>query len=252
MPRQARINEEYLHIIVRGIGKQVLFESDEDRIHYLNLMKRYRDDCEIIILAYCLMENHVHLLLKDPKGITSEFMKKMGISYALYYNKKYDRTGHLFQDRYKSENIRNDEGLLAVYRYILNNPGKAGIASPQNYKWSSYQEYDKKTGLTDSSILRKMIGNRENFQKFLKNDDEEEFMEDMPVKHDDEWAIKKIKMILGVSSGTVLQQMSKSERDENLAKLRKAGLTVRQIERLTGINRGIVQMAKADKQNRPC
>lgn len=247
MPRQARINGEYLHIIVRGIGKQVLFENDEDRMHYLHLLQRYRDDCEVVIMAYCLMENHVHLLLKDPKGMASVFMKKMGVSYAIYYNKKYERTGHLFQDRYKSENIKDDAGLLAVYRYILNNPGKAGIASPQAYVWSSYREYGKSTGLTDSGMLKEMIGSRGDFHKFLKTEDEEEFLEDVPVKHDDDWAMRMIKRVLDVSSGTVLQQMSKSERDDSLAKLKKAGLTVRQIERLTGINRGVVQKTKVVK-----
>ena len=108
-----------MHIIVRGIGKQILFEDDSDRRTYLSFLKKYRGETEITIFAYCLMENHVHLLIQDRNGAAPLFMKKMGVSYAQYYNRKYDRIGHLFQDRYKSERIEDDAYLLTVFRYIL-------------------------------------------------------------------------------------------------------------------------------------
>lgn len=76
MPRQARTAGEYLHIIVRGIGKQILFEDSADREKYLLLLKRYSAGSEITILAYCLMENHVHLLVRDTSAAISVFMKK--------------------------------------------------------------------------------------------------------------------------------------------------------------------------------
>ncbi|MBQ3849619.1 MAG: transposase, partial [Clostridia bacterium] len=104
MSRQARRLSEtgYFHVIVRGIGKQLLFEHDDDYRYYLMLLERYISQLSVSVCAYCLMENHVHLLLKDSKNELSLFMKKMGVSYSSYFNKKYDRTGHLFQDRFFS------------------------------------------------------------------------------------------------------------------------------------------------------
>lgn len=251
MARQARLPGEYLHVIVRGIGKQVLFEEDADRRYFLSLLQRCRDDCKIVVLAYCLMENHVHLLLRDTNGSTPLFMKKIGVSYAGFYNRKYERVGHLFQDRYKSEIITDDVYLLAVYRYILNNPREAGISDSRFYPWSSFHEYGKSEGLTDSSLLSSMIGSKDKLVEFLEAPDENEYMEETSAKHDDVWAIGVICQALNVSSGTVLQQMAKADRDEALANLKAAGITIRQLERLTGINRGIIQKAKRVKENRP-
>lgn len=112
MPRQPRSTGEYLHLIVRGNGKQILFEEPSDYQQYLSYMDKYAQETGISILAYCLMENHVHLLVRDTAGSVSVFMKKTGVSYAQYYNKKYERTGHLFQDTYKSETIAGDAYLL--------------------------------------------------------------------------------------------------------------------------------------------
>ena len=83
MSRQARITGEYLHIIVRGIGKQILFEDESDNVRFLFYLKKYAEEAGIIILAYCLMENHAHLLVKDPQSRISGFMKKMGVKKLL-------------------------------------------------------------------------------------------------------------------------------------------------------------------------
>lgn len=245
MARQARQSGEYLHVIIRGIGKQILFEDEKDHLYFLSLLQRFKAECGIIILAYCMMENHVHILIRDVDGKTPLFMKKTGVSYAGYYNKRYDRVGHLFQDRYKSETITDDGNLMAVFRYILNNPRKAGICSPFDYAWSSIHEYGKSNGISDSSLIKSMLGPEENLAEFLKTDDKTGFMEDEPAKRDDAWAMETMRRILKASSGTVLQNMSKEDRNEMLAKLKHAGLSVRQIERLTGINRGIIQKAKS-------
>lgn len=79
MSREARKTGKYLHIVVRGIGKQILFEDDADRNKYLFLLKKYSEETGISILAYCLMENHVHMLVDDADGMISSFMKKIGV-----------------------------------------------------------------------------------------------------------------------------------------------------------------------------
>lgn len=241
--RQARIRSEYQHIIVRGIGRQILFEDDTDRKYYISLLKRFREDTGVSISAYCLMENHVHLLVRDKDDVMPVFMKKLGVTYALYFNRKYDRTGHLFQDRYKSEVIGDDAYYLTVYRYILNNPEKAGISKAKEYTWSSYAEYGTSEGITDTGLLQSLIGGKDDLDAFLGVPEESEVMEYETVKHDDNWAREQIHRELNLHSGTEIQSMPRAERDEKLSLLKRKGLSIRQIERLTGINRGVIQKA---------
>jgi len=244
MPRQARQPGEYLHVITRGIGKQILFEDTADFEKMKFYLQKYREETGITILAYCLMENHLHMLLRDETGMTPVFMKKLGVSYARYYNTKYERTGHLFQDRYKSEPVRDDSYLLSVFRYILNNPRKAGISRAEAYPWNSYGEYGKAGGLTETGLLSSMIGTEKALLQFLEQEDAFEGMDAEPMKKDDAWAMAILRQKLNLESGTQLQQFDRASRDEALALLKDCGVSVRQLERLTGINRGIIQKAK--------
>ena len=246
MPRQPRIQGEYQHIIVRGIGKQILFENDSDREKFLYFLRKYRTELNITVMAYCLMENHVHLLLHSTESSVPAFMKKLGVSYAQYYNRKYERSGHLFQDRYKSENITDEGYLLTVFRYILNNPVKAGICAAEKYPWSSYCEYGKDNGISDTRMLCDMLGSGEAFRQFMLQEDGADCMEAGNNKKDDKWAQSVIQRTLRIESGTQLQQFDREDRDRALIILRQRGLTVRQIERLTGINRGVIQRVSGD------
>jgi len=246
MPRTARISAEYQHIVTRGIGKQIIFEDDADRRFYLSLLERYQDQTDVKILAYCLMQNHVHLLIHDTNNETSKFMQKLGFSYAMYFNRKYERVGHLFQNRFYNERVLSERQLLATFRYILNNPVKAGFSSAAMYPWSSYREDGKKGRVSDSQIIEKLIGDRKSLAVFmsLENDDSCLDVENTDEKTADDRSLKQIKKLLGLSSISEIQRMDKSGRRRALAKIKAEGYTIRQIERLTGINRGIIQRAK--------
>lgn len=243
MPRRARTMSEsgYMHIIVRGIGKQLLFEEPADYKHYLKKLEKYCLETEVKICAYCLMENHVHFLAKGNSASIILLMKKIGVSYSGYFNKKYDRVGHLFQDRYLSEPIENEGYLLTVYRYILQNPEKAGICKSSQYTWSSYKIFENVPEFMDLSVVKAFLRDRTRLESFILQKNDEKCLDNDRIKKDDEWAKEKIKLCLGVASGTVLQSFEKEERDEALIKLKKSGLSIRQIERLTGINRNIIQ-----------
>ncbi len=229
-------------MIIRGIGKQILFEDDKDRICFLGRMGRFSIETEVGVCAYCLMENHVHMLLHDKDNLTQLFMKKIGVSYAKYFNKRYERTGHLFQDRYKSENIYDEKYFLTVLRYILRNPDKAGICRAADYKWSSYRLYGSERAFIDQTFMTRLFGSKEEFIRFVSETNDDECLE-YDYKKNDEWAKEIIRKKLGITSGTVLQGYSRGLRDEALKYLKKAGLSIRQIERLTGINRGAIQKA---------
>ncbi len=245
MPRQPRrlSDSGYLHLILRGIGKQILFEDREDRQFFLSRLRRFSAETGVSVLSYCLMENHVHLLVRDEKKLTPLLMKKLGVSYSGYFNRKYERSGHLFQDRYRSEVIEDERGLLAVFRYILNNPQKAGLGRASAYEWSSYGQYGDPEAFTETRVLCELIGDRADYDAFLAEENEDFCMEaDLP-RRDDEWAGEMIRQVLGSRGGMSLQSMGRTERDAAMRELKAKGLTIRQLERLTGINRGAIQRA---------
>jgi REP element-mobilizing transposase RayT len=128
--------------MLRGIDRMALFLDNEDRTRFLNSLDRMKKDEQYEIFAYCLMSNHVHLLIKEGKDAIERSMKRIGVSYSYYFNKKYNRVGHIFQDRFRSEAIEDDAYLLIACRYIHNNPVKGGIVGKANdYQWSSYHDY---------------------------------------------------------------------------------------------------------------
>ena len=246
MPRRARKHSRtgYMHIIERGIGKQLLFESADDYYFYLNRLKKYSLETGVKVCCYCLMENHVHLLMHgEPSNITL-VMKKIGVSYSWYYNKKYSHVGHLFQDRFISEPVEDDVYFMTVVRYILQNPQRASICSASEYPWSSYDIYDIVPDYMDLEIIKSKFNNKDQYEFFVSQVNDDQCLEPDFCIHDDEWAMSVMKSILGVSSGAELQNFDKKKRDNALWKLKKSGLSIRQIERFTGIGRNIVQKAK--------
>jgi len=153
MARPLRIQFEnaYYHITCRGNSRQKIFVDDFDRKAFLDLLGRSREIYKVEVLAYVLMVNHFHLLIKTALANLQEFMRHFNISYTSYFNRKHKRPGHLYQGRYKSFLIDADHYLHEVSRYIHLNPvriqrGKRlspqeKIKYLQGYGWSSYPGY---------------------------------------------------------------------------------------------------------------
>ena len=187
------------------------------------------------------MDNHVHLLLQKTDSL-DRLMKRLTCSYAYYYNEKYERSGHLFQDRYRSEPIEDDPYLLAVVRYIHNNPPKAGIAKREDYPWSSWHEYVGTPSLVNTSVILEMTGGLDGFLRLSESREEPECLDITERSRlSDRQAVRLIREKLHLDSGTRIQAMDRAKRDECLVLLKQNGLSCRQIERLTGINRGVIQ-----------
>jgi len=127
------------HVLNRGNNRQIIFAEDSNYRHYLNILKRYKEKFSFKIFAYCLMTNHVHLLLQvSEKGSISKIMQAITIAHTRYYHYKYQCSGHIWQGRFKSPIVSNDEYLLTTMRYIEQNPVRARIApDPKGYPWSS-------------------------------------------------------------------------------------------------------------------
>jgi REP element-mobilizing transposase RayT len=248
MPRSSREKSEsgIYHIMLRGINRQEIFHDEEDKVRFLETFDRYKKQCSIKLLGWCLMGNHVHLLVGEGNEPVSNTIKRIGVSFAWYYNWKYKHVGHLFQDRYKSESIKDDSQLLTALRYIHQNPVKAGIVrNCGDWKWSScgayYGKNEYPVGLTDTELVKGMMSEAQ-FREFNEQLNEDCFLDDAAAKRltDDE-AREEISRILGKISISELQGMPKSHRDEILKRVKGIeAVSQRQAARILGISENLI------------
>lgn len=180
MPRQPRsiILSNFIHIMVQGINKEYIFSSSKEKNKYLNLIKEKVNDFKIIIIAYCIMDNHTHLLLNSTSiSEISNLMLRINTSYAKWYNLNNQRVGYVFRDRFLSEPITDYKYLYNCISYIHNNPVKANIVvSPNSYYYSSYNDYKNQTGIFNSNILNLLSLTQSNYMSILsKLDDKQKF-----------------------------------------------------------------------------
>ena len=229
--------------MIRGINQQNIFADDEDHEKFMAILDTYHKKMGYEIYAYCLMGNHVHLLIKEGKEILSNTMKRIGASYAYWYNWQYNRKGHLFQDRYKSEAVEDDAYFLTVLRYIHQNPLKAGLTdNVDSYKWSSYKEYTSKTKRVNVDFTLSLFAKEkdkaiEKFKRFnyeSNNDQCLEVTEKRKTLSD-----KKIRQLvlkkfdIDVASFHNVPSQTQIEVLRYLKKLN--GSSLRQLSRLTGL-----------------
>ncbi|MGO5010399.1 transposase [Niallia sp. Sow4_A1] len=249
-PRKKSVNGIY-HIIIRGINRQIIFEDNVDKIQYLKTLKKYKGICKFKLYGYSLMDNHIHLLCKETDESISEIVKRISSSYVHWYNAKYDRSGHLFEGRFKSETVEDVRYFLTVLRYIHQNPLKAGVSkNVLNCKWTSISEYMDKPNLVDTELALQLFSSDEKkalelFKAYSFELNEENCLDsNNAVKVADE-EVLKIMRSLEIPNNATLQKLNKKERDKLLKKLKCIeGVTIRQIARLTGISKSVVQRAK--------
>lgn len=224
------------HVMLRAINRQQVFLDQEDNRHFLKVLTQCREISKFQLYAYCLMGNHIHLLLRVGEEPLEQVMKRIGTRFVIWYNNKYARTGHLFQDRYKSEPVEDDIYFLVVLRYILNNPIKAGLCrNAENYPWSSAKDYISGRGITDTGFAEKIMG-RERLLEFIKEVANDACMDDVPSRINDIDAQKIILWIVGGEDVAACLRTVSDNPDQYVRLLRNAGLSIRQISRLTGLS----------------
>lgn len=157
--RREKCSNSIYHVIVRGNNREDLFRDYMDREVYLKRVKHYKEKFQMEIYAYCMMTNHVHLVVYDNGQDISKFMQGLNLSYAIYFNKKYDRCGHVFQGRFTSVMVKSDDYFIHVSKYVHLNPVKAHIvADAAEYNWSSFKCYmenqDKRKIVNTERILK--------------------------------------------------------------------------------------------------
>ena len=238
-------NFDIFHVMLRGIGHMDLFYDDADYSRFLKILAKYTAELNVPVFAYCLMTNHVHLLIRAKPDVMALLFKKIGVSYAYYFNSRHEHVGHLFQNRYVSEAIDNARYFQAAIRYILLNPSASGLGDWRSYRWSSASAYlkFKNDGITNCSLAMEMIGGSIGFDEVL-NGENEIALAEPSFKHkrkNDEEIIAEIRSLSGLSDPLALQTADLKRRNEILSAAKAAGATVRQLERVTGINRNIIQ-----------
>ena len=250
IPRAPRkkSNTNVYHVIIRGINRQDIFLDKQDYNKFLKEIKRTKEVYKYDIYAYVLMPNHVHFIIRDVNENLSTIIQSLNVSYSNYFNKKYERVGHLFENRFKSKIIEEESYLKNVVRYIHKNPGNAGII--KYYRWTSYNEYlTNKNQITDTKFIMNLFQNDiKNFKlfhdKYTKYSDLGQNYE-MITRLEDQEAIKIIKELLKESNLMKVQNYERDKKKKAIKEIIKIeGITKVQIARILGISRSTIERIK--------
>ncbi len=240
VPR-ARSKTGIYHVMLRGIDKRNIFLAEDEYLVFLQYLKKALEKIKFTVYAYCLMTNHVHLLLKTEEPI-GDIIKRIAVGYAQYHNIKNGRTGHLFQNRFKSQVVETDKYFLTVLRYINQNPLKAGLVQDmKQYKWSSYHQYFLKSdSIVDVKFILDCFQNIKEFELFMEEKNDDECLDYNPIKRwTDAELMEYINQILDVNE---MRHTDKDARNEMLRTIKtKTGASNRQLSRVLGIGRGVLE-----------
>jgi len=254
MARQERkySQTDYYHVMLRGNNKSDIFEKEESKAYFAQCVKKLEDENILQTAAWCIMDNHVHLVVKVELNNIETAFKRLNVKYAMYYNRSNHAVGHVFQDRFRSETIETDEALINVIRYVHNNPLKARICkSIDAYPWSSYHEYLSQMHNDTLAFVWSLFGgNVESFNELHSKPEEGFFLD---IKEDQEKIKQDIaqKVITEICSRHgIVNAKEISKNSDLLQKLIKgisvqSGLSGRKIAKLLGLSEATVRRAQS-------
>lgn len=260
MPRTSRknINSSYIHVITQGIRKEYIFYKDEYKQYYINLLYKISQEYQNCnILAYCIMDNHAHILMyNEDVNELSTLMSRVNTSYGIFYNKVEKRVGYVFRNRYYTQEIRDEKHLFNSLVYIHRNPVKAQIVTKmEEYKYSSFNKY--KNGTLNHNIIELIFHNQDYINQFNyihKNFCEENIMD---IKEEAEIRIEKMKKIIKEFCDKYKMSLELIKKDNYLLislikKLRKqCDVTNKEISCFIGIGKNrICNILKKDKSTK--
>ena len=255
MPRRSRESSEtgIYHVMLRGINRQNIFYDVNDYETFLESLRRLAHPEDerhrplpphCIVFAYCLMPNHVHLLIQEKEETLASVMKSLGVAYAWHYNKKYQHMGPVFQDRFRSEPVNDNAYFFTLLRYIHQNPLKAGLAEKvAYYQWSSWREFE---GM-DIICNTKPITNRMPLDELrelvfepLPNTASILDIENERKRSTDEEVCQLLVSKFGLGQVQDVLLLSRERQKDVIRMAREYGASIRQLERLTGISFSII------------
>ena len=268
MSRQSRVISKtgIYHVLIRGINRQQIFGARNDYRKFISFLQEItasedwregHSSPSCFLFAYCLMPDHIHLLIKEGTDSLAVIMKQIASRYAIYYNNKYGHNGPLFQDRFKSEPVEDEAYFITLIRYIHQNPVAAKLCrQAENYAWSSWQEYIKAPYRTADictislvlkqvplMVLKELVSTPlPPTQQLLEFDRYRGFIPDKEV-------IDFLKTTYQIKRPTDLQLLPKDQRDEILVATTELGVSIRQLARLTTISTYMISHARRNKKN---
>lgn len=260
MPRNSRESQKsysnVYHLILRSINQQEIFYDNDDRSKFLRCLKITKEKYHYDLYSYILMDNHIHLLIMDKGDSLSKIVQSLATSYAMYFNKKYNRIGHVFYNRFKSKYVESFPYFLNIIRYIHFNCEKATICAFDRFHWSSYHEFFRIATLVDTAKVFKMIEmDQEEFQHFheeyrrLKGFENDNF-ELEGINLDDELAIQKIKEVFKIDNLVDIQNFNNKKRDEIISEMtRIEGIKKSQLARILGVSERLIYRAIEKNKN---
>lgn len=262
MTREARklSSTGVYHVMLRGNERKDIFLDNEDKTRFLNGIEAKNEDIAFSIYAYCIMDNHVHLLISVHEQELAAIIKGIAVRFASFYNWKHNRVGHVFQDRFKSEPIEDDQYLLTVVRYIHNNPVKAKmVENPADYRWSSYTQYFKPIGrawLDTEFVLNIIAADRitalwefERFSLEIDNTNIIDVDDNKDIRTIEEGREYLLDLLIEQYIGLTIERINEDpqKRTEIIRLLRtNTKLTQRVIASLLGIKKNVVERAETN------
>lgn len=226
----------------RGVNKQSIFADEEEYTKFLFLLDEAKVKSGWELYAYCLMGNHLHLLVKEGQEELAQTLKRLASKYAYWFNAKNQRVGHLFQDRFRSEAVEDDAYFLTVLRYIHQNPVKAGLSAvPQAYRWSSYRDYAEEPEHADTAFALSLM-ERSELLEFFRQQTEDACLDvkEQPLRVTEEEAERRF--LRAVRGGkTAFASLADPDAIEILRQLKQGGVSLRQMNRITGISENVIR-----------
>ena len=246
MARIARkhLGGKYFHVMVQGIGREKIFPDDNSKGYYLSIIKEAKVDNKIFIFAFCIMDNHAHILIKAEKvKDISLFMKEVNTEYARYYNAIRKRVGYVFRGRFKSEAINDEKHLINCLVYIQNNPVKAHmVKSAEEYRYSSYTNYLTKTGIIDFEEAKKYYDiSPSNIKAIMKEKSSSDWIEhdDMEYENEED-ALEAIVKKYNISTNKVDYDLAAKIAKELII---RSGISLRKCANILGVRRERLRLA---------
>lgn len=239
------------HVIIRGVNKQNIFLDKQDKSKFIKEIINTKEKYHYELYAYVIMPNHVHMLTCDKECNLSIIMNSLQTRYVNYFNKKYERVGHLFQDRYFNKIVEDDNYFRNTIRYIHRNPEKAFLAKYKKYEWSSYNQYiNNDKSMIDINVFLSMLDDKKEialkkFKEYHKQDIEKSFSSEieyeLQAKLTDEQLVEALKEKLGISNIQNLQQYKNIAIRKFMKEIVSIPyISISQLSRVTGINRRIL------------
>ena len=237
------------HVMLRGNNKQTIFHTAEDYDHFLSLLNEKRKKNSLILYAWCLMPNHVHLLIKEKDETLADIFRSMLSSFIKWYNAKYQRVGHIFQGRYESQPVEDQTYFLRVFRYIHRNPLEANLCGNlEAYRFSSYAYYFRSGRYQDHDMILNLM-QKDDLERYhmAKDENEVDFLDIDRVKVPSEEEIVNSVLRTGfVNDIAHVNLLPRDLRTRILQMMLNAGISYRRIHELTGVSLSIIRAMSRD------